>query len=68
MNMTSLLDAAAGLHMPATPAVFDVKHSTLTASVDKELDVHMFSMQVSRWYDNNMANAAVTCCAMTHTA
>ncbi|KAF6256212.1 cyclin-like protein [Scenedesmus sp. NREL 46B-D3] len=46
--MTSLLDAAAGLHMPATPAVFDVKHSTLTASVDKELDVHMFSMQESQ--------------------
>jgi hypothetical protein len=32
--------------MPATPAVFDVKHSTLAANVDKELDPHMFSLQV----------------------
>jgi hypothetical protein len=42
----SVLLAAAGLHMPATPAVFDVRHSTLAANVDKELDTHMFSLQV----------------------
>jgi hypothetical protein len=40
-----LLRAAAG-HVPATPVAIDVQHSTLAANVDKELDAHMFSMQV----------------------
>lgn len=42
------LDAAAAGHMPATPVGMDVKHSHLAASADKELDAHMFGMQVMR--------------------